>query len=675
MVTSAAWGRMESHERRRPLQTPQLRPSPLLIRPSLLLSRSEISRYNTVGRMRAAGTSSSRRCGIASPHQSVSCKTTRHVLPLPTLKQQRTVACVVSDPDSSEGGASTSRGSSPASRKTLPITHSWDEEEYAPNSLEARIQAGTYGDVGGSTKEQLLRPVRKALAESPLGRGIAYQLARLGRAWVGDAQKKIPTAMGDIREIVDKPVFKILFSLFKVYGKIFKLSFGPKNFVIISDNKYAKQILMTNADKYSKGILSEILEFVMGQGLIPADGAVWKARRRTIVPALHRKYVSSMVGMFGDCAANGCTTLDKAVASGTPVEMENFFSRLSLDIIGKAVFNYEFNSLANDDPVIMAVYTVLREAEHRSTAPIQYWNFPGAKTLIPRQKACVEALQVVNNKLNILIAESKRVWDEGDEVFGEDFLSNKDPSILHFLLAQGEEVSSKQLRDDLMTMLVAGHETTAAVLTWTMHLLAQHPDVTRRVQEEVDRVIGDRLPTIEDIMELKFTTRVINESMRLYPQPPVLIRRALEDDTFDQYTITKGSDIFISVWNLHRSADLWKNPDDFNPDRFPTDLPIPNEITEEFAYLPFGGGRRKCIGDQFALFESVVGLSTIMRRYAFTMAPGAPPVGMTTGATIHTSEGLLMNLTHRGAPPSNGMAHASLLGCPAGCHAAPISTS
>ena len=259
---------------------------------------------------------------------------------------------------------------------------------------------------------------------------------------------------------MNKPVFVPLYTLFRVYGKIFRLSFGPKNFVVISDNAYAKQILLTNADKYSKGLLSEILDFVMGQGLIPADGEVWKMRRRAIVPALHRKYVANMVGMFSDCALHGCTTLDKAYESGKPIDMENFFSRLALDIIGKAVFNYDFDSLAHDDPVIEAVYTVLREAEHRSTAPIQYWNFPGAKELVPRQKKCVEALKVVNDKLDMLIAKCKKLVEEEDAEFVEEFLSESDPSILHFLLASGEQISSKQMRDDLMTMLVAGHETT-----------------------------------------------------------------------------------------------------------------------------------------------------------------------------------------------------------------------
>lgn len=399
------------------------------------------------------------------------------------------------------------------------------------------------------------------------GRWLALQLANLGREWRAVAARRMPEARGDIREIVGQPVFVPLYRLAQRYGKIFRLSFGPKTFVVISDPKYAKQILQTNADKYSKGLLSEILDFVMGTGLIPADGEVWKTRRRAVVPALHKKYVASMVGMFGDCAAHGAARLEASAAAGEAVEMENWFSRLALDIIGKAVFNYDFDSLTHDDPVIQAVYTALREAEYRSTAPIAYWNLPPARWIVPRQRRVTEALKIVNETLDTLIARAKALVEEEGRDFEEEFLSERDPSILHFLVASGDDITSKQLRDDLMTLLIAGHETTAAVLTWTMHLLADRPDVVARIRAEVDGVVGDRRPGVEELMALRYTTRVINESMRLYPQPPVLIRRALQDDKFDDYEVPQGADIFISVWNLHRDPANWDRPHEFDPDR------------------------------------------------------------------------------------------------------------
>ena len=295
------------------------------------------------------------------------------------------------------------------------------------------------------------------------------------------------------------------------HAQVFRLSFGPKSFVVVSDPNYTKDILLTNAKSYSKGLLAEILDFVMGQGLIPADGEHWRIRRRAILPSLHKRYVAAMLAMFGDCGLHGCNKLQEAAAAGKTVEMENFFSRLALDIIGKAVFNYNFDSLTHDDPVIEAVYTALREAEYRSIAIFPYWNFPPAMWLVPRQRKVTAALRVINDTLDVLIKDCKTLVEESDEVFVEEYLNRGDPSILRFLIASGDNVSSKQLRDDLMTLLIAGHETTAAVLTWTFYLLAKHPDIAAAVRAEVDAVCGDRAPTMEDCRALALTTRVINE--------------------------------------------------------------------------------------------------------------------------------------------------------------------
>ena len=198
------------------------------------------------------------------------------------------------------------------------------------------------------------------------------------------------------------------------------------------------------------------------------------------------------------------------------------------------------------------MYTALREAEYRSTMFLPYWKLPPLRWLVPRQRACTDAMAIINATLDGLVDKCKALVVEKGAEFGDEFLSESDPSILHFLLASGEEISSKQLRDDLMTLLIAGHETTAAVLTWTLYCLTAHPDVAARVQAEVDAVLGDATPTLETIGRLAFTTRVINESMRLYPQPPVLIRRALEDTELGGYAVPAGSDIFVSVWTLHR---------------------------------------------------------------------------------------------------------------------------
>ncbi|XP_052880367.1 protein LUTEIN DEFICIENT 5, chloroplastic isoform X1 [Gossypium arboreum] len=462
---------------------------------------------------------------------------------------------------------------------------------------------------------------------------------------------KIPEAKGAIQAIRSEAFFIPLYELYLTYGGIFRLTFGPKSFLIVSDPSIAKHILKDNSKAYSKGILAEILDFVMGKGLIPADGEIWRIRRRAIVPALHQKYVAAMISLFGLATDRLCQKLDDAATDGEDVEMESLFSRLTLDIIGKAVFNYDFDSLTNDTGIVEAVYTVLREAEDRSVSPIPTWEIPIWKDLSPRQRKVTEALKLINDVLDDLIATCKRMVEEEELQFSDEYMNEQDPSILHFLLASGDDVSSKQLRDDLMTMLIAGHETSAALLTWTFYLLSKEPSVVSKLQDEVDFVLGDRFPTIDDMKKLKYTTRVINESLRLYPQPPVLIRRSIENDVLGKYPIKRGEDIFISVWNLHRSPSLWQDAEKFNPERWPLDGPNPNETNQNFCYLPFGGGPRKCVGDMFASFETVVAVAMLVRRFNFQMALGAPPVEMTTGATIHTTQGLKMTVTRRMNPP------------------------
>ncbi|KAL7185132.1 hypothetical protein ACSBR2_027128 [Camellia fascicularis] len=518
-------------------------------------------------------------------------------------------------------------------------------EEKRLAELSARIASGEF------TAEQSGFPslIKTGLSKLGISSGMLEFLFK----WI-DAPKdypKIPEAKGAISAIRSEAFFVPLYELFLTYGGIFRLTFGPKSFLIVSDPSVAKHILRDNSKAYSKGVLAEILEFVMGKGLIPADGEIWRVRRRAIVPALHQKYVAAMISLFGKATDRLCQKLDAAASNGEDVEMESLFSRLTLDIIGKALFNYDFDSLTNDTGIVEAVYTVLREAEDRSVAPLPYWDIPIFKDISPQQKRVTAALKLINETLDDLIAMCKRMVEEEELQFHEEYMNEQDPSILHFLLASGDDVSSKQLRDDLMTMLIAGHETSAAVLTWTFYLLSKEPSVMSKLQNEVDSVLGDRFPTIEDMKKLKYTTRVINESLRLYPQPPVLIRRSLEDDILGKYPIKRDEDIFISVWNLHRCPNHWEDADKFNPERWPLDGPNPNETNQNFSYLPFGGGPRKCVGDMFATFENVVAVTMLVRRFNFQLALGAPPVEMTTGATIHTTQGLKMTVTRRMEPP------------------------
>lgn len=432
------------------------------------------------------------------------------------------------------------------------------------------------------------------------------------------------------------------------YGPIYRLAAGPRNFVVVSDPAIAKHVLR-NYGKYSKGLVAEVSEFLFGSGFAIAEGQLWTVRRRAVVPSLHKTYLSVIVDrVFCKCAERLVEKLKANALNGSSVNMEENFSQLTLDVIGLAVFNYNFDSLNADSPVIEAVYTALKEAEARSTDLLPYWKIGALCKIIPRQIKAEKAVTLIRETVEELIAKCKEIVEtEGERINDEEYINDADPSILRFLLASREEVSSIQLRDDLLSMLVAGHETTGSVLTWTTYLLSKDSLSLSKAQEEVDRVLKGRPPTYEDIKNLKFLTRCINESLRLYPHPPVLLRRAQIPDVLPgNYKVNAGQDIMISVYNIHHSPQVWEKAEVFEPERFDPDGPLPNETNTDFRFIPFSGGPRKCVGDQFAMLEAIVALAIFLQHMDFELVPDQN-ISMTTGATIHTTNGLFMNLSQR----------------------------
>jgi cytochrome P450 len=472
-----------------------------------------------------------------------------------------------------------------------------------------------------------------------------------------------PLAEGDISDIADGTMFIGLQRYQEKYQSPYKLCFGPKSFLVVSDPVQAKHILRDANSNYDKGILAEILKPIMGKGLIPADPATWSVRRRQIVPAFHKAWLEHMVGLFGYCNTPLIDSLNEACETTQKVEMEERFCSVALDIIGKSVFNYEFGSVTSESPVIKAVYSALLEgktfsvgsflvlcidtcrsqlvyvlAEHRSMTPAPYWNIPLANQLVPRLVKFNSDLRLLNNVLDDLInrAKSSRVVEDIEELEKRNYDEVQDPSLLRFLVdMRGADIDNKILRDDLMTMLIAGHETTAAVLTWSLFELTKNPEILKKVQEEIDRVVGDRIPEYADIKELKYLRLVIAETLRMYPEPPLLIRRCRTQDELPkgggrEATVIRGMDMFLAVYNIHRDERFWPEPNTFDPERFTRpyknpDVPewegydptkwegklYPTESSADFAFLPFGGGARRCVGDEFATLEATVTLVSI----------------------------------------------------------------
>eukprot|EP00958_Prasinococcus_capsulatus_P014113 scaffold1471_cov413-Prasinococcus_capsulatus_cf.AAC.30 len=517
------------------------------------------------------------------------------------------------------------------------------------------------------------------LGGGDLAEGLSKLLTVVSRGYLNPnaGGDEIPSSEGKLADLAgDDPLFCVLYDMFINKGGVYRLEFGPKCFIVVSDPIVMRHILKENPFAYDKGVLAEILEPIMGKGLIPADIPTWKQRRRAIQPGFHNAYLEAMAKMFGECALITARKLER-VAPGT-VNMETEYYSLALDIIGKGIFNFDFNCIEQESPVIEAVYGVLKECEHRSTFYLPYWNLPFADKIVPRQRKFREDMVYINNQLDVLIdnARTSQSVDDIEALQARNYDEVHDKSLLRFLMdMRGEDVDNKQLRDDLMTMMIAGHETTAAVLTWLTYELSQKPEFEARMLQEIDEVMGDsEIPTYEQLQQMTFMKTCIMEALRLYPQPPLLIRRCLEDDVLPTpiggaekgYPIVKGTDFFLSIWNLHRSPHIWEDPHTFNPDRFSKSFGVgkykenwagydpdrtqgqyPNESNSDYAFLPFGGGPRKCIGDQFALMEAQAAVAVLWKRFHVRLAGKPEDVGMAFGASIHTLNGLHCALEKR----------------------------
>ncbi|CAD6343538.1 unnamed protein product, partial [Miscanthus lutarioriparius] len=483
-------------------------------------------------------------------------------------------------------------------------------------------RSGSSAGGGGATS-----PPPPPRGRAPTGSRLSRAVGR-SRSGGGD-DSGIPVAsakLDDVRDLLGGALFLPLFKWFREEGPVYRLAAGPQDFVIVSDPAVARHVLRGYGSRYAKGLVAEVSEFLFGSGFAIAEGDLWTVRRRAVVPSLHKRFLSIIVEkVFCKCAERLIEKLEPYALSGEAVNMEARFSQLTLDVIGLSLFNYNFDSLTTDSPVIDAVYTALKEAELRSTDLLPYWKIDFLCKIIPRQIKAENAVRIIRNTVEELIMKCKEIVEaENEQIEGEEYVNEGDPSILRFLLASRDEVSSVQLRDDLLSMLVAGHETTGSVLTWTIYLLSKDPAALRRAQDEVDRVLQGRLP---------------NMRMCCYS--------AIVDDVLPgDYKVKAGQDIMISVYNIHRSPEVWDRADEFIPERFDLEGPVPNESNTDFRFIPFSGGPRKCVGDQFALLEAIVALAVVLQKMDIQLVPDQK-INMTTGATIHTTNGLYMNVSLR----------------------------
>ncbi|HEV2130607.1 MAG TPA: cytochrome P450 [Longimicrobiaceae bacterium] len=396
---------------------------------------------------------------------------------------------------------------------------------------------------------------------------------------------------------------------------------------LISQPEHIKHVLQDHQKNYSKDVLDyRILKWLLGDGLLTSGGPFWLRQRRLVQPAFHRERIEAYGKIMTDAAEAMLARRGAAAAQGRPLELMQEMMGLTLQVVGRALFG------SNMQEEIAAVTRSFSYLNADLSARMFALRFIPPVLPTRRDRAFRAALCELDSVVSQVITERRRTGaDTGD--------------LLSLLLhardeETGEQMSDRQLGDEVRTLLLAGHETTALALTWTWYLLSQHPEVEERLRAELASVLGGRTPDVQDLPKLAFTRMVIEEAMRLYPPAWGVTRKVVADDVIGGFLIPAGSIVAVSPYVTHRHPDVWENPERFDPDRF---APQHDAARPRYAYFPFLGGPRQCIGNSFAMTEALLILATIAQRYRLRLVPNHP-VAPEALITLRPRHGMLMML-------------------------------
>jgi cytochrome P450 len=409
--------------------------------------------------------------------------------------------------------------------------------------------------------------------------------------------------IGSLREFQRNPLGFSL-EVAENYGEIARVTLLGEESIFVNDPDAIQHVLQGNARNYDKQTMDyQLLYPLVGQGLLTSDGDAWLRQRRLMQPAFHRQRIAALGQMMVEETLAALARWRSPAQQGAPIAVDQEMMRLTLSIVGKALLSVDLGAEASE----------FGQAFKQANARFGYENMvsimlPWLPTRQNRQYKA--AVQTMDRMVRDIIAQRRAEPGDYDDLLAM-LLSARDEET-------GQGMTDRQLRDEMMTILLAGHETTANALTWTFYLLSQHPAAAARLHAEVDDVLAGRPPGVADLPRLPYTRMALQEALRLYPPAWSIARRAVEDDELGGYPVPAGSVVHISLYALHRHPRLWDAPDTFRPERFDE---AEVERRHKFAYLPFSAGPRKCIGDQFAMTEGQLILATVAQRYHLALAP------------------------------------------------------
>ena len=406
------------------------------------------------------------------------------------------------------------------------------------------------------------------------------------------------------------------------YGDIFYYRVFHRHIYFFNHPDLVKDVLVTNYQNFIKGEAIRFNRRMFGNGLIANEGSSWLQQRRLIQPAFHRERIES----YGNTMVAYAERMTAAWRDGEERDIHRDMMHLTLEIVAKTLFNIEI--AGERDRIAVALNTLMESSS-------------GARMLLPpllRRAPTPGNLRYLQaaRRLDDIVYSLIRERRASSKSFG-DLLS----TLLEARDETGAPMPDKQLRDEVMTILMAGHETAAVSLSWTWYLLAQNPEVEQKLCAELRHVLNGRSPGPGDLSELRYTELVVKESMRLYPPVWALVRNPIKDCEIGGYRVPAGATVMMSPWVMHRDPQHYDEPERFNPDRW---LDERTMAAPKFTYFPFGGGPRSCIGSSFAMMEAVLVLVTIAQRYKIAVIQDRPiePLPTITLRPKHGVRAMLM---------------------------------
>ncbi len=391
----------------------------------------------------------------------------------------------------------------------------------------------------------------------------------------------------------------------RVHGDVVRFALPHAQALLLNEPEAVRHVLLENARNYVKGPQLEELRPVVGKGLLTSEGDFWLRQRRLAQPAFHHGRVGGLAQTMVACTGAELGGWEAHAKQGRAFDVSAAMNALTLEIVGRTLFSVSLTGDAAD--VGDAVVNVLRRVADRACALVKLPRAVPTPSQLHFRWALSRLKRVVDG-----IITQRRSGPEREDLLGMLLAARDD---------DGRPMTDRQLRDEAMTLLLAGHETTANALSWTFLLLSRFPAVERRLAQEVRAVTRGRPLAAEDVMKLGYARQVLQESMRLYPPAWLLARAALGEDEVGGYRVPKGAMVLVSPYLLHRHPRHWENPEGFDPDRF---APERAAARARFVYLPFGGGPRVCIGNEFALMEAVIILASVVQRYRLELVPHHP---------------------------------------------------